>query len=75
MAEDYFALPARRVFVYFIPRKAAQEVPVTPATRAYTRRVLSRIRATIEGEVLPEGTRMLGRCSVCEFLSYCNDRW
>lgn len=75
LAEDHFGLPARRVFVYFIPRKRAEEVAVTPSTRAYTRRILRRIREAVAAESLPDGTRVLGRCGVCEFLPYCNDRW
>ena len=75
LAEEHFQKPVRRAFVYFIPLKQAQEVPITPATRAYTRRVLNEIRAAVARERMPEGTRVLARCRVCEFLPYCNDRW
>lgn len=75
LAEEHFQKPVRRAFVYFIPLKRAQEVPITPATRAYTRRVLNEIRSAVARERLPEGTRALERCRVCEFLPYCNDRW
>lgn len=75
LLEEHFQKPVRRAFVYFIPLKRAQEVPITPATRAYTRRVLNDIRSAVARERLPEGTRALERCRVCEFLPYCNDRW
>ena len=75
LAEEHFQKPVRRAFVYFIPLKRAQEVPITPATRAYTRRVLNEIREAVARECMPEGTRVLERCRVCEFLPYCNDRW
>jgi CRISPR-associated exonuclease Cas4 len=75
LAEAQMEQPVRRTFVYFIPLKEAREVPVTPATRAYVRRVLNAIRGSVQGERMPEGTRILGRCQVCEFLPYCNDRW
>ena len=75
LAEEQYALPARRAFVYFIPLKRAQEVELTPAVRAYTKRVLNEIRASVARERMPPGTRMLERCRVCEFLPYCNDRW
>lgn len=75
LAEEHFQLPARRGFVYFIPRKAAREVAITPATRAYTRRILREIREGVRTEHMPAGTRVLGRCHACEFLRYCNDRW
>ncbi len=75
LAEERFRRPVRRAFVYFIPLKQAQEVAITPAMRAYTRRVLNEIRAAVARERMPEGTRVLARCRVCEFLPYCNDRW
>lgn len=75
LAEDAFGLPVRRAFVYRIPLKAAHEVAITPAMRAYTRRVLGEIRGAVAAERMPEGTRRLGRCVECEFLPYCNDRW
>lgn len=75
LAEERFAKPVRRVFAYFIPLKLATMVEITPAMRAYTRRILREIRAAAAGERMPPGTRVMGRCRVCEFLPYCNDRW
>lgn len=75
LVEEQFGRPARRAFVYFIPLKRAQVVEITPAVRAYAKRVLHEIRASVAGERMPRGTRVLGRCQVCEFLPYCNDRW
>jgi CRISPR-associated exonuclease Cas4 len=75
LVEEHLRLPVRRAFVYFIPLKRAEEVAVTPARRAYARRVLNAIRQAVASERTPEGTRHLGRCRVCEFLPYCNDRW
>lgn len=75
LAEEHFRRPVRRVFVYFIPLKQAQMREITPAMRAHAKRVLNEIRAAVELERMPEGTRVLARCRVCEFLSYCNDRW
>lgn len=75
LAEEQFGRPVRRAFVYFIPLKRAEEVEITPAVRAYTKRVLNGIRSSIASERMPPGTRQLGRCRVCEFQPYCNDRW
>jgi CRISPR-associated exonuclease Cas4 len=75
LLEEGLGKPARRAFVYFIPLKRAQELEITPAMRAYTKRVLGEIRASVRGERMPPGTRVLGRCQACEFLPYCNDRW
>jgi CRISPR-associated exonuclease Cas4 len=75
LAEEQFGRPVRRVFVYFIPLKSARAVPITPAMRAYTRRMIGEIRRNVARELMPDGTRQLGRCRECEFLPYCNDRW
>lgn len=75
LVEELAERPARRAFVYFIPRRQAQEVAITPAMRAYTRRVLREIRRGVANERMPAGTRQLGRCVECEFLRACNDRW
>jgi CRISPR-associated exonuclease Cas4 len=75
LAEDFFSRSVRRAFVYWIPAKRAELVSITPAMRAYTKRVLADIRRAVTREQLPEGTRLLGRCRECEFLPYCNDRW
>jgi len=75
LAEGHFGKPVRRAFVYFIPLKQALPQEITPAMRAYARRALHAIRAAVGMERMPDGTRVLGRCRVCEFLPYCNDRW
>jgi CRISPR-associated exonuclease Cas4 len=75
LVEDAIGLAVRRAFVYRIPLKAAYEVAITPAMRAYTKRVLGEIRTAVAAERMPDGTRRIGRCRECEFLPYCNDRW
>jgi len=75
LAGDHFAKPVRRTFVYFIPTKQARAVEISPAMRAYARRVLNDVRRAVAEERMPDGTRVHGRCAVCEFLPYCNDRW
>jgi CRISPR-associated exonuclease Cas4 len=75
LAEAHFQTPARRTFVYFIPLKEARQQEIRPAMRAYARRAMNEIRQAVRAERMPPGTRVLGRCRVCEFLPYCNDRW
>jgi CRISPR-associated exonuclease Cas4 len=75
LVEEATGRPVRRTFVYFIPKREAREVAITPAMRAYCRRLIGEIRRNVELERMPEGTRQLGRCTACEFLSTCNDRW
>ena len=75
LCEEAWAQPVRRAFVYWLPRRRATEVVITPGMRRHTRRVLGEIRAAVASERMPAGTRQLGRCRVCEFLNWCNDRW
>jgi CRISPR-associated exonuclease Cas4 len=75
LAEAHFGAPVRRTFAYFIPLKMATAVDVTSGARRYVRRVLNAIRESVNAERVPEGTRVVSRCHVCEFLTYCNDRW
>jgi CRISPR-associated exonuclease Cas4 len=75
LVEELTERSVRRAFVYYIPKRAAQEVAITPAMRAYTRRLIGEIRRNVRLERMPAGTRQLGRCVGCEFLSACNDRW
>jgi CRISPR-associated exonuclease Cas4 len=75
LAEEQLGQPVRRAFVYWIPTRRAQAVAITPAMRAYTKRVLAGIRRAVAEERMPEGTRLQERCRECEFLVQCNDRW
>lgn len=75
LVEDRFRRPVHRAFVYFMPLKRAREIAITSGARRYVHRVLGEIRANVEAERMPEGTRVLGRCRECEFLNFCNDRW
>lgn len=75
LVEEHFRRPVRRAFVYFILAKRAQEVLIAPGMRRYVHRILNEIRENVARESMPDGTRVLGRCRVCEFLNFCNDRW
>jgi CRISPR-associated exonuclease Cas4 len=75
LAEEQLGRPVRRAFVYWILGRRAQPLGITPAMRAYTKRVLAAIRRVVADERMPDGTRHLERCRECEFLVQCNDRW
>jgi CRISPR-associated exonuclease Cas4 len=75
MIEEQFALPVRRGFVYFIPRRKAIEVPFTAELRARLTAVLMHMRDIALHERMPPPNRQRSRCEICEFRRFCNDVW
>ncbi len=73
LAEEHWAKPTRRGFVYLIPEKRAVEIEVTPSMRSFVLQVLEDIRAMVLSERMPAPTRQVGRCVDCEFKNYCGD--
>lgn len=66
-------IPARRGFLYAIPRRQAVEVPFTPALLASLTRSLQ-VMADIAGrELMPDPAGQRAKCEVCEFRRFCND--
>ena len=73
LAEEHWAKPGRRCFVYFIPARRAVEVSITPGVREYAMRIVRNMRQMIAAERMPEPTRRVGRCAECEYRRFCND--
>jgi CRISPR-associated exonuclease Cas4 len=73
MLEETWGAPARRGFVYFIPRRRAVEVPFSPELRARFEAALTVMRDIVERERMPAPTRARARCEACEFRRFCND--
>jgi len=71
LVEERYGRPVRRGFVYFIPLKRVQEVPITPNMRRYVTRLLREMREMLRSEVLPPATAQRGRCADCEYRRYC----
>ncbi|MEW6233450.1 MAG: CRISPR-associated protein Cas4 [Chloroflexota bacterium] len=74
LTEERWGKPVRRGFVYFIPAKKSQEVPITPNMRRFVRNTLVEIRSMVERELMPMPTRHKERCRDCEFGNFCRDR-
>lgn len=75
LAEERWGKPVRRVFVYWIPLRRAQEIVITPAMRRYTVRLLNGIRRMLGDDLRPKPTSRRARCHDCEFRRYCPDVW
>ena len=75
MAEEHWSKPARRVFVYWIPLRRAQEIVITPAMRRYALRLINAMRQVLAADKRPAPTSRRARCFDCEFRRYCPDVW
>jgi len=73
LVEEKWDRPVRRGFVYRIPIKRSQELPITPNGRRFVLRLLAQIRRLIATETMPPPTTQRGRCRDCEFRRFCND--
>ncbi|HEY5001661.1 MAG TPA: Dna2/Cas4 domain-containing protein, partial [Ktedonobacteraceae bacterium] len=73
LLEEAWNIPVRRGFVYSIPLKSAEMVPITPALRKKVVQTVANIRQLVERQEMPDPPAQQGRCVTCEFRRFCND--
>ncbi len=73
MVEETWGIPVRRAFLYHIPQRQAECVPITASLRRRVEMTIASIHAAIAGEVMPPPPASLGPCVACEFRRFCND--
>lgn len=73
LLEEAWALPVRRAFLYSIPLRRAEEIPITPALRRKVPHAVQAVRAMVFEERLPAPPSNRARCVTCEFRRFCND--
>lgn len=69
-----YALPVRRGFVYWIPRRRSTAVVFTVELEEQTRRAIQSVQGIRTSEALPPPTHVVERCTDCEFRRFCGDR-
>jgi len=74
LMEEKFEKPARRGFIYSLPRRRGHEVRFTARLRNDVYRLLKEMVSALEGERMPEGPSSSAPCVACEFRRFCNDR-
>lgn len=72
LLEATYRLPVRRGFLYLIPQRQAEEVPITRALRRNLRELLADMRLLAQLERMPQPGHP-ARCRNCEFKRFCND--
>ena len=73
MLEEAWSLPVRRAFIYSIPLRSAETVPITEALRRKVLQTTATLRATVVGEQMPAPPSSRRMCVSCEFRRFCND--
>src|SRR6266536_2544929 len=73
LLEEALHIPARRSFLYSIPLRKAEAVPITSVLRKKVQMITQDIKQLMRGEQMPEATRAPRRCPTCEFRRFCND--
>lgn len=73
LLEEEMSLPAQDGFIYMIPERRAERVPLTEASKLRARAMLTEMRQLVDAEAMPAPVRQPGRCVNCEFRRFCND--
>ncbi|MDM8519888.1 CRISPR-associated protein Cas4 [Anaerolineales bacterium HSG6] len=66
-------LPAKRGFIYSIPKRRATEIKFSARMKKTLQRSLEIMQTIVLHESLPEPTKQRRKCEVCEFRRFCND--
>jgi CRISPR-associated exonuclease Cas4 len=73
LVEEVWGLPIRRAFLYHLPQRQAEAIPMTAALKRRVETTIAEIHRAIAGERLPQPPAHLGKCVACEFHRFCND--
>jgi CRISPR-associated exonuclease Cas4 len=73
MLEESWGIPVKRGFLYSIPLRKAELIPITLPLRKKVVQTVAQIRRIVESEIMPAPTTSAYRCVTCEFRRFCND--
>jgi CRISPR-associated exonuclease Cas4 len=73
LLEEAWGLPIRRGFIYSIPLRHAELVPISAALRQKVTATVTALRAAVVGEQMPTAPTRRHMCVSCEFRRFCND--
>lgn len=73
LLEEQWGLPVKLGYIYQIPLRRAEKVPISAALRRSVSESISAIQRAIQGEAMPEPPASRSRCVSCEFRRFCND--
>ncbi|NUM47821.1 MAG: CRISPR-associated protein Cas4 [Anaerolineales bacterium] len=73
LLEEAYDLPVKRGFLYYIPLRKVEQVPINLRLRERLQRELGAMQEMLTTERMPEPTPARARCVACEFRRFCND--
>ena len=73
LLEEAWSIPVKRGYLYSIPLKRTEQIPITPNLRKKVVQTVQHIRRSVESELMPAAPSSQYRCITCEFRRFCND--
>ena len=73
LLEEQRGCTVKRGYLYLIPERRAEVVPIDKRLRAKTLAALEAMRQMLVSEKMPAPAANLRKCTVCEFRRFCND--
>jgi len=73
LLEKAWNIPVKRGYIYSIPLKRAEAIPITPHLRKKVIQTIQHIQRIVDCELMPAPTSTQYRCVTCEFRRFCND--
>lgn len=73
LLEEAWGLSAPAGWIYHIPLRKAERLPLSTRLRQQVREATTRVQRSIQGEVMPEAPVSRRPCVGCEFRRFCND--
>lgn len=73
MLEEAWGLPVKAGWIYHIPLRKAERIPLTPGLRRKVGEAIAQVQQAISGEAMPEAPASRRPCVSCEFRRFCND--
>jgi len=73
LLEEAWGTAVQRGFLYFIPLRKAEPVPIDRRLRTKLDTTLAAMRAMLLQEQMPPATPHRRKCVACEFRRFCND--
>lgn len=73
LLEEAWGIPVKRSFLYSIPLKRAETIPITTLLRKKVTQTVEHIRDIVKHEHMPNPPVRQYQCIACEFRRFCND--
>jgi CRISPR-associated exonuclease Cas4 len=73
LIEDAWGLPVETGWIYHIPLRKAEKVPISPQLRQNVLETIAAVQKAIQTEALPAPPTSRAMCVNCEFRRFCND--